>query len=171
MADPIGAVNNATNKVDISKWQKLTAQEILREESKGEEIPAEIVAWAEQMAAFSKIPDNVTYEQVDGEVGLDALDKLGLEDPAAPTNENAVPPEETETEEAVTDVEQTGEVEEFSDEENIFANPTPGNAAEEPVTGTEDEEIAPEDELSLSDEALTTDPEEIRKRKERKGLA
>lgn len=169
MADPIGAVNNS--KIDYIKWQKLTAQEILQEESKGEEIPAEIVAWAEQMAAFSKIPDNVTYEQVDGEVGLDALDKLNIEEPATPADGNAIPPEKTETEEAVGDVEQTDSTEEFTDEENIFMNPTPGNAAEESVTDTEDEEIAPEDELSLSDEALTTDPEEIRKRKERKGLA
>lgn len=168
MADPIGAVNNT--KIDITKWQKLTAQEILKEESKGEEIPAEIVAWAEQMAAFSKIPDTVTYEQVDGEVGIEALDRLGIEDPTVPADENAIPPEETETDEAVGDVEQAGEVEEFTDEENIFATPTPGNASDEPIVDDENEP-APEDELSLADDALITDPEEIRKRKERKGLA
>ena len=73
----MNVTGNASN-IDISRWKKLSAQEILKQESKGEEIPSEIVSWAEQMAALAKIPDDVTYEQVDGDVGLDALDKLGI---------------------------------------------------------------------------------------------
>ena len=72
MADSMNVTGNASN-IDISRWKKLSAQEILKQESKGEEIPSEIVSWAEQMAALAKIPDDVTYEQVDGDVGLDAV--------------------------------------------------------------------------------------------------
>ena len=102
MADPINAINGS--KVDYTKWKKMTAEEIIKEEGKGEEIPAEILTWAQQMAAFSKIPDNVTYEQVDGDIGLEALEALNLEDPANPTTDNAVAPVETETDDAVGDV-------------------------------------------------------------------
>lgn len=167
MADPINAINGS--KVDYTKWKKMTAEEIIKEEGKGEEIPAEILTWAQQMAAFSKIPDNVTYEQVDGDVGLEALDALNLEDPANPTTDNAVAAVETETDDAVGDVVKT---EETDDEIDIAAQP--GNAAyaqptdENPIDELSEEN--PEDDLSLADQDLLTDPEEIRKRKERKGL-
>ena len=161
MAEPIGIGN--TGNIDISKWRKLTAQEIIKEESKGEEIPAEIMAWAQQMAAFSKIPDNVTYEQVDGDVGLEALEKLGIEDTDTPKPGQAADAEKTEDPDAVKDPAETEESE-IADE-NPEIHPQPENAEAEVA------EEAPEDELSLSDTDLTTDPEKIRKRKERKGLA
>ena len=149
MADSMN-VTGSTTGIDISKWKKLTAQEIIKEESKGEEIPAEIVSWAQQMAAFSKIPDDVTYEQVDGDVGIDALSKLGLDEEAQaqlnPEAENAQAP-------------------------NIFMNPTPGFAAETGSRVTEEQNIEEENQqLTLADPTLTTDPEEIRKRKARRGL-
>ena len=93
-----------TPKVDIAKWKKMTAQEIIREEGKGEEIPAEIIIWAQQMAAFAKIPDNVTYEQVDGDVGIEALEKLGLdENLVGLEQENAQQATKTEEPDAVKD--------------------------------------------------------------------
>ena len=134
MADSM-SVTGSTTGIDISKWKKLTPQEIIKEESKGEEIPAEIVSWAQQMAAFSKIPDNVTYEQVDGDVGIDALSKLGLDEQAqaltAPEAENAEAPTVTEEPDAVKDPARPEELgEETTQDENIFMNPTPGFAAE-----------------------------------------
>ena len=48
-------------------------------------------------------------------------------------------------------------------------NPTPGFASETGETKTE-EEIQQEEAITLADPSLTTDPEEIRKRKARKGL-
>ena len=165
MADPLSVTGNNPMKVDLSKWKKLTAQEIIKEESKGEEIPAEILNWAQQMAAFSKIPDNVTYEQVDGDVGIDALDKLGIEDNPE-GSENAITAEKTEEPDAVKDPAKT-DGEEPLDNENIFLKATPGQAAEAKPT----EQEKPEDELALADENLNTNPEIIRKRKERKGLA
>ena len=150
-------------KVDITKWKKMTAQEIIKEQSAGEEVPAEIVTWAQQMAAFAKIPDNVTYEKVDGDVGLDALERLGIEDDTLnPEAMNAEPPVETEEPDAVKDPALIGEEEEV--DQNIFMNP------EVDVAPPEEEEDPAEKELTLADPALTTDPEEIRKRKERKGI-
>lgn len=171
MADSMSVGSATTPKVDTAKWKKLTPQEIIKEESKGEEIPAEIISWAQQMAAIAKIPDNVTYEQVDGDVGLDALAKLGIEEenPVGVQSENALAPEKTEEPGAVKDVAQDAEVDEENDE-NIFMNaPIPGQASNtKPAEGEETEE--PDKELGLADNKLTTDPEEIRKRKERKGL-
>ncbi len=148
--------------------------EIIKEESKGEEIPAEILTWAQQMAAFSKIPDNVTYEQVDGDIGIDALDKLGLNeeglDQTTVEAQNAQAPTVTEQPDAVKDPARPEELgEETTAAQNIFMNPTPGFASETGETKTE-EEIQQEEAITLADPSLTTDPEEIRKRKARKGL-
>ena len=153
------SISGLTPKVDESKWRKMTPQEILKEESKGEEVPAEIVAWAQQMAAFAKIPDDVTYERVDGDVGLEALERLGLEEEPAP--EAAVKPTETEEPDAVKDPEETEEPEPENDE---FALP----GSETSLETEENEEV--EDQFSLADKNLTADDEEIRKRKERKGI-
>ncbi len=166
MAESMKIGSATTPKIDLARWKKLTPQEIIKEKSKGTEIPAEIIAWAQQMAAIAKIPDNVTYEQVDGDVGLDALAKLGIEEnPVGIENENAISAEKTEEPEAIKDVAQDTEVED-ENEENIFVNP--------PITEETKKEKAPEEEsveLGLADTKLTTDPEEIRKRKERKGLS
>ena len=163
MADDmkIGAVG--TQKVDLSRWKKLTPQEIIKEQGKGEDIPPEILTWAQQMAAFAKIPDDVTYEQVDGDVGIDALNKLGIEDEEllAPEAENADQPVETEDPDAVKDPDKTEENQETDEEEF---------ATSETAQETEDNEIAEEAQtFSLADSALTADTNEIRKRKERKG--
>lgn len=176
MADSM-SVTGSTTGIDISKWKKLTPQEIIKEESKGEEIPAEIVSWAQQMTALAKIPDDVTYEQVDGDVGIDALSKLGLDEEAqaltAPQAENAEAPTATEEPDAVKDPARPEELgQETTQDENIFMNPTPGYAAETGKNTTETEaEIEQEEQLTLADPTLTTDPEEIRKRKARRGLS
>ena len=175
MADSMN-VTGANTGIDIARWRKLTAQEIIKEESKGAEIPPELVSWAQQMAAFANIPDDVTYEEVDGDVGIDALDKLGITPEEAglaePQAQNAVAPEQTEEPDAVQDpalVEEAGA--ETEDEQNIFMNATPGQAAltPQPQTAAEEEQTRNET-LTLADTSLTTDPEEIRKRKRRLGL-
>ena len=106
MAESMKIGSATTPKVDLKNWKKLTPQEIIKEKSKGLEIPAEIIAWAQQMAAIAKIPDYVTYEQVDGDVGLDALAKLGIEEenPVGVQNANALSAEKTEEPKAVKDV-------------------------------------------------------------------
>lgn len=174
MADSMN-VTGSTTGIDTAKWKRLTAQEIIKEESKGEEIPAEILTWAQQMAAFSKIPDNVTYEQVDGDIGIDALDKLGLNeeglDVTAPEAQNAEAPTATAQPYAVKDPARPEELgQETTTDQNIFMNPTPGFAAETNNNTKSEEEIQQEEAITLADPSLTTDPEEIRKRKARRGL-
>lgn len=164
MVDPIGVT-----KVDKNQWRKLTPVEIIAAEKKGEDVPPEIVAWAQQMAAFAKIPDNVTYEKVDGDVGISALSKLGIpaEEQPTPPEANAVPPENTETPDAVGDVDKPEETPpENPDDPNIFATPpeTPINEA------PQEDEDKPTELSGLADTDITTDPETIRKRREKKGL-
>lgn len=165
MADPL---NIGGVRIDENRFRKMTPQEIIKEESQGADVPPEVLAWAEQMAAFSKIPDNVTYEKVDGDIGLEALEKLGLEDPAftpKPENENAQGATRTVQPDAVKDPVRVQP--DTEPDNNVFAKPVPGQAADE--IPPEEQEPTEED-LTLADPTLTTDPEEIRKRKERKGL-
>lgn len=165
MADSM-SVTGGTSNVDISRWKKLTPQEIIKEKSKGQEIPAEIITWAEQMQRFDQIPDDVTYEEVDGDVGIDALDKLGL--PTAPEEDTALTPSDTEEPDAVKD---PAKVSEAPPEEvnNPFAAPKPGQAGD--VKPKEEDNEQNPVTIDLTDPALLTDPEKIRKRKEKKGLA
>lgn len=159
-------VTGATNpRVDTNKWKKLTPQEIIKEQGKGEEIPPEILTWAQQMAAFSKIPDDVTYEMVDGDVGLDALNKLGIEDDENLKLEagNAENPTKTEDPDAVKDPNKPEELPAPPNEDNPEGDIPPSETAGE---AEEDAEAG----FSLSDAALTADDNEIRKRKERKGI-
>lgn len=165
MADSMSITGGTTN-IDISKWKKLTPQEIIKEKSKGQEIPAEIITWAEQMQRFDQMPDDVTYEEVDGDVGIDALDKLGL--PTTPEEDTAVNPSDTEAPDAVKDPAKDSEVPPEQDN-NPFINAQPGQAGDaKPKDDTEPQDNT---DLTLADPALTTDPEEIRKRKAKKGLA
>lgn len=152
-------------KIDLTKWKKMTAQEIIKEKGKGEEIPAEIITWAQQMAAFAKIPDNVTYEQVDGDVGLEALEKLGIDESeiAGLESGNAQDAAKTEDPDAVKDPNKAENADGESDEEGMDVSVPQSETANE----AEKEEIA---EFSLADETLTADNDEIRKRKERKGI-
>ena len=132
--------------------------------------------YQDDSAAFSKIPDDVTYEQVDGDVGIEALSKLGLDEEAQaelnPEAENAQAPTQTEEPGAVKDVDRPEELgEETTQDENIFMNATPGFAAEAGPSVSEEENTQEENQqLTLADPTLTTDPEEIRKRKARRGL-
>lgn len=162
------SIGSSTPKIDLLKWKKLTPQEIIKEQNSGEEVPAEMIAWAQQMAAMANMPDNVTYEQVDGDSGVGTLSKLGIdtENPVSTQGENALPAEETEEPEAVKDPTQTQEADEDKDK-NIFM--IPPKTEQNSKTSIKDDED-PNKELGLADDKLTTDSEKILKRKERKGL-
>lgn len=167
MADSM-SVTGGTNNIDVLRWKKLTAEEIIKEKSKGEDIPTEIVTWAQQMAAFAKIPDDVTYEQVDGDIGLEALDKLGIPpEEVGLTSPEEERPVQTEEPDAVKNPARISEAP--PERNNIFMNATPGQAGDVKPQDTIEE--SDQDTLTLADPALTTNPEEIRKRKARKGLA
>lgn len=155
-------------KIDLAQWKKMTPQEIIQEEGNGEEVPAEILQWAQQVAAFSQIPDDVTYDQVDGDTGVEALDRLGItpENEVQPQDENAMPPEKPEEPDALKDVDKPEEM----PDENIFAGENPQDAPPLNAPSSETAEDAENnEELTLADDAITTDNEEIQKRRRRKG--
>ena len=72
MVDAINAINSATRSVAQERkdwtidWRKLTARQVLEYADKGEDIPPEILRWAEDYAKLINVPDDVSYESVNG---------------------------------------------------------------------------------------------------------
>ncbi len=135
------------------KWQQLTAQEILKYQQEGEEVPNEYQKWAAAISAVLNVNDDVTYEMTNGETDIAALEEtLGreiLRTDIQPTNEaeNNIGNEN----------DQTRDEAEFNTQETT----------ETPVAERTPEE---QDEITLADQAITTDPNEILKRKQRRGI-
>lgn len=153
MADPINSVN--VNNIGIERYKKLTPQEILKKRDEGENVPPEIIAWAQDIIAYSNIPDDVTYESVDGEVGIEALNQLGI-----PSDEQVEPTEPDN---------------DIPGEDNPDDIPEPPNP-EQPdgdtsiLTEPEDDNNTLENDITLADNSIVADNEEIRRRKARKGI-
>ena len=133
------------------KWQQLTAKEILKYTQEGQQVPSEYQQWAEAISAVLDVNDEVTYEMTNGETDIAALEEtLGR------------------------DVVRGGIQETDQTENNI------GNESEEaqdettPVVAQEEAPEAPaaaeQDEITLADQAIMTDPDEILKRKMRRGI-
>lgn len=133
------------------KWQQLTAKEILKYTQEGQQVPSEYQQWAAAISAVLDVNDEVTYEMTNGETDIAALEEtLGR------------------------DVVRGGIQETDQTENNI------GNESEEaqdettPVVAQEEAPEAPaaaeQDEITLADQAIMTDPDEILKRKMRRGI-
>lgn len=135
------------------KWQQLTAQEILKYQQQGEDVPTEYQKWAAAISAVLNVNDDVTYEMANGETDIAALEEtLGrdiLKTDIQPTNE------------AENNI--GNESEEARDEAEFNAQ----ESTETPVAERTPEE---QDEITLADQAITTDPNEILKRKQRRGI-
>ena len=124
------------------KWQQLTAKEILQIRREGHDVPNEYQKWASAVTALMNAPDDVTYEMVDGNTDLESIDKImGVER---------------------FDIQPTDET-----ENNI------GNESEDteqrPILETERQEAEEQEDVTLADVKITTDPNEILKRKLRRG--
>ena len=133
------------------KWQQLTAKEILKYTQEGQQVPSEYQQWAAAISAVLDVNDEVTYEMTNGETDIAALEEtLGR------------------------DVVRGGIQETDQTENNI------GNESEEaqdettPVVAQEEAPEAPtaaeQDEITLADQAIMTDPDEILKRKMKRGI-
>ncbi len=135
------------------KWQQLTAQEILKYQEEGEEVPNEYQKWAAAISAVLDVNDEVTYEMTNGETDIAALEEtLGrdiLKTDIQPTDQ--------------TENNIGNESEETRDEAELNTQET----NEAPVAERTPEE---QDEITLADQAITTDPNEILKRKQRRGI-
>ena len=125
------------------KWQQLTAKEIKQLKADGKDVPNEFQKWAAAVSALTEAPDDVTYEMVNGETDIAAINEMiGKVEIKAP--EDA---EEKRREE--------GEDENNKEQAPAF-EPSPLEQQKDDVT--------------LADPSLTTDPNEIIKRKIRKGI-
>ncbi len=126
-------------------WQKLTAKEILKYQDEGKEVPSEYQKWAAAITAVLDTQDDITYQMVNGETDIGALEEvLGKE---RVTGEIEIaPPDET---------------------ENNIGQENENPQEEQPIIKPE----IPEDDVTLADPSITTDPNEILKRKLRRGEA
>ena len=134
------------------KWQQLTAKEILRYQEQGEEVPNEYQKWAAAINAVLDVPDEVTYEMTNDDTQIAALEEtLGRDilktdvQPADRTENNI-----------------GNENEQTRDEAEISLPPE----EKRPEQRTQEEQ----DNITLADQAITTDPNEILKRKQRLGI-
>ncbi len=102
MVDAINAVNAAThtrinqNKDFAINWQNLTAKEVLEYAGHGEDVPIEILKWAEDYAKLENAPDDATYEAVNGATDVDEANENARVSDSESAEESA---EETEAEE------------------------------------------------------------------------
>ena len=125
------------------RWQQLTAKEIKQLKADGKDVPNEYQKWAAAVSALSEAPDDVTYEMVNGETDIAAINEMiGKVEIKAP-------------EKAAEEKREERQGEENKDQSPVF-EPSPLDQ--------------PKDDITLADPALTTDPNEIVKRKIRKGI-
>lgn len=137
------------------KWQQLTAQEILKYQAQGEQVPSEYQQWAAAISAVLDVPDEVTYEMTNGETDIAALEEtLGRDI----LRVDIRPAEQTEN--------NIGRENDQTRDEAEFAT----NAQENRPAERTPEEIPPAEDITLADQAITTDPNEIIKRKQRLGI-
>ncbi len=79
MVEAVSSIQNAVRtyfdkkkNTDIA-WERLTPSQIMDYMNQGEDIPEEIVRWAEEVSKLQDAPDDVTYESVNGATTLDEI--------------------------------------------------------------------------------------------------
>ncbi len=167
---------------NVENWRAKPLKEIIGNINVVEEEDSECAQWAQAMAAITNAPDNVTYDMAGGSTAeftaqLDEITQNGLpveEQPEDGTPEDVegvgkpdeVPPEEEEPE--VGDIDDTED--EATKAEAATAN-DPNAEAKTNLVGEPgaDEPTSEGEDITLADDAITTDNEEIRKRKIKKG--
>ena len=171
MAD---AINAAGTNPDIKQiyvnWKQLTAKEVVQRGEEGQQAPTEILKWAEEVSKLSNVPDDVTYDIAQGETDIDRLNELINPELAIPEENNELAQNGTnmfeQEQETEPNIAQTG----IPEEEN------PNSEYEIPLTTAQtsqaeaQERAEEQEELTLADSSMTTDADEIIRRKERKGL-
>lgn len=139
------------------QWQQLTAKEILEYQKEGQDVPSEYQKWAAAISASLNVQDEVTYEMVNGETDIAALE--------ATLGKDGV---------RIDAVQSTDETDNNigNEDEDVEREATPFVAQEEAPEAPQ-KTPAPEqkDDVTLADTSLSTDFNEIIKRKQRKGLA
>lgn len=130
------------------KWQQLTAQEILKYKQEGQEVPTEFQKWAAAITSVLNVSDDVTYEMANGETDIAALEETLGKDIL---KTDIQPADETEN--------NIGNESEETKDETVITN-----------KGSANETKSEQEDPTLADVKITTDPHEILKRKIRKGI-
>lgn len=99
MVDAISSINLATKtylqkkKDEDIAWERLTPSQIIQYMNDGEDVPEEIMRWAEDVSKLEDAPDDVTYESVNGATTLEEINNINsqsdepdAEDAAAKTS-------------------------------------------------------------------------------------
>ena len=134
------------------KWQQLTAKEILKYQQQGEQVPSEYQQWAAAISSVLNVTDEVTYEMTNGETDIAALEET--------LGPDVLRAELRPADEAENNI--GNESEQARDEAELSAF-----EEESPIQPPAQEEQA---EITLADQAILTDPNEIIKRKQRRGI-
>lgn len=111
MVDAVSAINGAINSTvqknkDLTiDWKKLNANEILEYAGQGQDVPIDILKWAEDYAKLEDAPEDVTYDSVGGATTLREANEATAEQEDIPDTEEA---KEREEEQKIEDTEGTG---------------------------------------------------------------
>lgn len=162
----INAAGNETNLKQIYvNWKSLTAKEVIQKGEEGQEAPTEIMKWAEEVSKITNAPDDVTYDIAQGETDIDKLNELLNPELAVPEEaNNELENEEENPQEFIPQSDAALVNEQPQNETPTIAQ----NQFNRPPQNTNPNE---QEELTLADSTITTDANEIIKRKERKGLS
>ena len=128
-------------------WQQMTAKEILQKKNEGENVPSEYQKWAAAITASLATQDDVTYEMVNGETDIAAIDEaLGK------------------SKDKIGQVKPAGDIDRGVGDKNKNDKQFENQQA---IQSPEEQE---QEDVTLADVKITTDPNEILKRKMRKGI-
>lgn len=168
--------------MNAENWRSKPLKELVNHLDVVEEEDSECAKWAQAMSAVANAPDNVTYDMAGGSIEeftaeLDEITQNGLpveeqpeeappEDVEGIGQSDEVPPEEEEPEVGVKDDTEDEEAK----AEAATAN-DPNAEAKTNLVGESDADkpTSEGEDVTLADEAITTDDEAIRKRKIKKG--
>ena len=176
----------AIEGINVENWRAKPLKEVVNNMDVVEAEDSECAQWAQAMAAVADAPDNVTYDMAGGsteeftaqleEITQKGLAPEGEAENGAPEDVEGVdkakeaPAEEEKPE--VGDKDETEDKPGDTDDAGAGAQAVVEKEKAEAATGaepTEEEGEGEGDDITLADEALTTDQEEIRKRKIKKG--
>lgn len=92
MVDAVDAINTASRirlqeRKDLTlDWNKMSAGEVLSHAQNGDEVPVDILKWAEDYSKLTNAPEDVTYESVNGSTDTEEVQET--------TGEEETPDEE-----------------------------------------------------------------------------
>ena len=81
MVDAVSAINAATSpKIEQRKdltydWKNMSAREVMEHAEQGDEVPVDVLKWAEDYSKLINAPDDVSYDAVNGSTNPDEVNE------------------------------------------------------------------------------------------------